>query len=735
MGLTVWGYLGGFVGLAVSLASLWWGAGTLRSALLPRWSGTPARVAEAIVVLAALTCEMQLLGLAGIISGLSVVIASLALGAALWFAGSRLGEKADGLKPPAPTMPEWMTAVAAVVVAVAFGIWMTGVQPALSTGMQGFDTLWYHGPFAARIADTGSFLPLHFTDTQYLNWFYPENSELLHAAGIALFGYDLLSPWVGIAWLGLALCAAWAIGRPYGVSALTLTAVSCALVGSALVPRSAGNAATDIQPIALMLSAAAVLINAAAASKGRRGHEGIPAVVIALAGLALGVALGTKLTMLVPAAFLGIGILAWASTGTRWKSLAIWIVAVLVPSLVWFVRNLVYSGNPFPFASFGPLAAPDRGLEGRDPFSVAHYLFDTSTAVETSFFRDGLIVNLGHLWPLIALAAVAGIVAALLRGTSAARSVALACAAGGIAYVFTPLTAAGPEGSPIAFEINFRYLLPSLAPALGLLVCDRLVTGAGPDDKRRTWWLVAFVVLFASVVMPVIGSGSGESWSEPRVSIPVALAVGIVVSSLAFYLARLGAGEWRPLAIAGAALVVVIGVIGFFPSKAFVENRYSQRVNDRVVGFTISQAARWAAGRHGARIGVAGSAGAFYQYPLYGRDLSNFVQYVGVETGDGGFEPLEKCRQWREAVNAGHYGWLVIAPTLDLNRPAVVSSSPEIKWILGDPNAIYSRRKGNVWVFRLSGTLDPAGCDSLHRPGGRANSIWDQGVSKGEPTG
>jgi hypothetical protein len=439
--------------------------------------------------------------------------------------------------------------------------------------------------------------------------------------------------------------------------------------------------------------------------------------------------------MLVPAAFLGLGILAWASAGTRWKAIVIWTLAVLLPSLVWFVRNIVYSGNPFPFAGFGPLPSPDRGLEGRDPFSVAHYLFDTSTAVETSFFRDGLVVNLGHLWPLMALAALTGIVVALLRGSSGSRVVALACLAGGVAYVFTPLTAAGPEGSPIAFEINFRYVLPSLAPALGLLACDRLVTGAGTADKRITWWLVVFVVFFASVVVPGIGSGSGESWSEPRVSIPIALAVGIVISSAAFLLPRIEAGDGRPLSLAAILMVIAVGVAGFFTSRGFVENRYSQRVNDRVVGFTISQAARWAAGRHGARIGVAGSAGAFYQYPLYGRDLSNFVQYVGVESGDGGFESARKCREWREAVNEGDYGWLVITPDLDLNRPAVVSPSPEIKWVLGDPNAIYSRRKGNVWVFRLAGPLDPAGCEAPRRAGDRRESIWDKGLEKGEPTG
>ena len=63
-------------------------------------------------------------------------------------------------------------------------------------------------PFAAHIAQTGSVTELLFTDPLYLNWFYPQNSELLHADGLLLLGNDFLSPLLNLAWLGLALLAA-----------------------------------------------------------------------------------------------------------------------------------------------------------------------------------------------------------------------------------------------------------------------------------------------------------------------------------------------------------------------------------------------------------------------------------------------------------------------------------------------------------------------------------------------
>ena len=119
--------------------------------------------------------------------------------------------------PGDPPSPDGVGAAAAAFVAAH---WATGLQDVWGRGMLTFDTLWYHGPFAARIADTGSVWGMHFIDPLYLNWFYPENSELLHAAGIVLFNRDIFSPLVNFGWLGVALLAAWCIGRPYGVAPL-----------------------------------------------------------------------------------------------------------------------------------------------------------------------------------------------------------------------------------------------------------------------------------------------------------------------------------------------------------------------------------------------------------------------------------------------------------------------------------------------------------------------------------
>ena len=40
---------------------------------------------------------------------------------------------------------------------------------------------------------------------------------------------------------------------------------------------------------------------------------------------------------------------------------------------------------------------------------------------------------------------------------------------GMLAYVFTPLSAAGAEGAPVGFGINIRYAIPALLAGLTLL--------------------------------------------------------------------------------------------------------------------------------------------------------------------------------------------------------------------------------------------------------------------------
>jgi hypothetical protein len=148
-----------------------------------------------------------------------------------------------------------MTGVIAVVVA-HWGLW---TDSALNRGIFNFDSLWYHMPFAADIAQSHSVTGFHHTETVFANWFYPQNSELLHAVGILVVERDTLSLFINYGWLAIALLAAWCIGRPYGRGHLSVVAVAILLESHILIVREPAAAKNDLAVAALLLAALAIL--------------------------------------------------------------------------------------------------------------------------------------------------------------------------------------------------------------------------------------------------------------------------------------------------------------------------------------------------------------------------------------------------------------------------------------------------------------------------------------------
>src|SRR4029450_10790659 len=180
----------------------------LRRRLLPGWAGAPARLAEAVLGVALLTVLLQLLRAFGIPAPGVLIPAALLVGLGLYYGFWVDYEAHERVAPPAPPIPWPQTLLALLAAAFVAGHGGTGLQGVGARGSVAFDTLWSHGPFAARIADTGSVWGMHFTDPLYLNWFYPENSELLHGGGILLTGRDIFSPLINFGGLGGAFLAA-----------------------------------------------------------------------------------------------------------------------------------------------------------------------------------------------------------------------------------------------------------------------------------------------------------------------------------------------------------------------------------------------------------------------------------------------------------------------------------------------------------------------------------------------
>jgi hypothetical protein len=117
---------------------------------------------------------------------------------------------------------------------------------------------------------------------------------------------------------------------------------------------------------------------------------------------------------------------------------------------------------------------------------------------------------------------------------------------------------------------------------------------------------------------------------------------------------------------------------------------------------------------HHARVGLVGTYGEFFSYPLTGIDDSNRVVYIAAHGPHGSFSPITSCRQWRSAVNAGHFRYLVTTPERDFWRPARLRAAPEAAWTNRDPGArlLFRRRAGGqtISVFELREPLDASLC-------------------------
>ena len=105
-----------------------------------------------------------------------------------------------------------------------------------------------------------------------------------------------------------------------------------------------------------------------------------------------------------------------------------------------------------------------------------------------------------------------------------------------IAYLLTPLGASGPEGMPVGFRLNIRYLAPGLILALTLLAIppfqsDREVWRLGSLQRL---WRLSTLGLFAVLVVVSAGAiGAIDTDRIPGTAV-IALALVAVPLGLAF---------------------------------------------------------------------------------------------------------------------------------------------------------------------------------------------------------
>jgi hypothetical protein len=697
------------IGLSLGIAAV-----SLRRRHMAETTGATARLAEMVIGLALLTALLELLGTIGWFRLGPIVVASAAIGVVGWRSLPPAGDRpaAPAAAPAAaPRDRPWRAVAAVGIIAVAAGLlsaeWSAPTLQSYDVGIRTFDSLWYHLPWAAWFAQTGHITPLRFTDVEYLTPFYPATAELYHGLGIVLLGHDTLSPAINLAWLGLVLLAAYCVGRPYGIGALTLLGATLALATPMMTLSQAGSAANDIAGVFFLLAAVALLLDGQrSGAPDARSRTG----ALTLAAVAAGLAVGVKLTLLAPVLALSLGAIWLAPRGRRRAVALRWTGTAFVAGGYWYVRNLIAVGNPLPWLNLPGLAAPTHPLQQHTGFSVAHYLTDSH--IWSTVFGPGLKSGLGPWWPAVLAGALIGPLLCLFGGDDRRRVLGLVALASVAAYLITPETAAGPSGHPTGFAFNLRYAAPALLLSLTILPL------APPLTSRR--WRALTGAALALVALATLAQGHLWPARHTLGVVLVGVAVGLLVAGVGAARAggiRAGSGmaRWvrapsRAVAAALAGLLIAGAAAGYAWQRHYLRERYEFNPGVSSLARVWS---RFRGTRH-VRVGIVGTYGGFFSYPLFGATDSNAVVYIAQHGPHGSFTPITTCRRWRTAVNAGHFRYLVTTPARDPWHPKPLHFSPEGAWTAGDPAAriVYTRRAAGqrISVFLLTGSLDPGGC-------------------------
>jgi hypothetical protein len=717
---------------AVGLGGYW-----LRRWIVPEFTGALARLAEGTLAVALLVVSLEILGTLSLLRlGWTILFCiAIGLGAA---ALGRSKAAGHGREVAAPRVETAALLIALGVASFTVAEWTFPAQQSLDFGMFGGDTTWYHMPFAAAMAQTHSTLHLHFTDPLRLAaWFYPQSSELVHAAGIVLFKSDWLSPLINLFWIAIALLAAFCIGRPYKVGPATLVAAAIVLDAGVMIETQPGEGRNDIMGLAFLLAFAAFLINGhqrrapaagAVQDAPERGAALLDKGPLIMAGIAAGLAASVKTTFLVPVVAITLGVIVFSGKGRRWTTAWVMGLPLLIVGGYWYLRAAIKTGgNPIPITKFGPLGLPtpdQMPLDPRPRFAVAHYLFEPT--IYRRWFFPELENAFGPLWPLILIVAVCAAVYIAWRSRNKIlRVIAVASLLTAVVYLFTPLTAAGQEGSPTGFFTNTRYLTPGLVLAMAMLPLARPLRA--PD--RRAWLTLLFLTgVYAITVLTT------PRWFTTYILGTIFLTLALVWAPAGLSLARTRLGTSRAVVVGVAAVVVVLAVVLGRAQQVQYADQHCVNPLPFLSEGGPRKAYEFAQKQHAKRIGIIGSSEIIFgQYGFYGNDASNAVEFIGVHGPHGSNRLPTTCPTLRRLINDGHYDYVIMSQYTQDTGPyntgvenpyqfpvyAWVKSDPAMKLIVEEPEIVPEPD----YVFKVVGTLNPAACKPEKRPEGKGEPV------------
>jgi hypothetical protein len=394
-------------------------------------------------------------------------------------------------------------------------------------------------------------------------------------------------------------------------------------------------------------------------------------------GLALGLAVGTKLTAAVPAFVVLLGLLALSSR--RGRTAALYIGGALMAGGFWFVRNWVQLGTPLPALHLPLLPAPAHLYEFQEygkplgtsiyqPRSVLHY---AGSPDDLHVIGRALHLSFGGPWPLLLGGAVLVALVALLRLRGADRLAAAVVVVGAVGYVVTPESAPSFLGHPQLYSVlvETKILLP-------LLLAAGLVLVALARHRHSLVAIVLTVVAALQVFDPSFyPEGGWRHWSYPTSSRLLALVVAVLVL--------------RMRRVPRAPLLLLVIALAFAGLGSWRTGRYPGA--DVTAGL-------------GDRLVVAAPGNQVATYPFWRADLSNRVVVFGHRGPHGELSAPRSCTELLSDLARIHPDLVVLTTTPNPSTPPLQS------WLEREPRAALVRTSGPLVVYRLAGRPDPAHC-------------------------
>jgi hypothetical protein len=521
---------------------------------LERW------VAVAVGAGALVVGLVQALGFAGELrpAPLAAGVAAVEAAAVTLSRTRRRVDRAPSRRPPA------------ALLFVALGA--AALAPALARGLLSVPTSWdgltYHLFYPTRYLQQASLQPVPFGQPHDQSALYPADGEAMHAFTMAFVRSDLLVAATMVAWTGIFGLAVAALARREGAGAGSAAAAGAlAATLPALLSRAGSSYVEPVLDAALV---AAVLFARRAMDEPEASRS-----LALLAGLAAGLAAGTKYTAVPTVALLGGALaLAWAWTRTRRAGAAAGLFAAATAALGggWYLRNALLVGNPFyptPWMGLPHLERAGLVWAGTSLADRWRELVSGGTAGDALFGLPPARVPEMTLGPvaLVALVlSVAAIGSALRRTRAAART-------GGASAALPPLVVPAALAvlvatyvrlpywdNPGLFRSEVRFAVPAAALALALAFAWLARLGVGDG--------VTVVAGGLGVVLQAALAGTAAGWLDAaRAGIWVAgpLAVAALLTLLG---ARARRARWRWACGAGA---LALAALGAFAAWAYRE--------------------------------------------------------------------------------------------------------------------------------------------------------------------